>query len=84
MGNVLRLDLLSFFFFSPSNTDLNRSSTTTLDWCLFGFLKRGSVLRRAKRGSDMRGGKEEDGVPAPIVFQKQLVRSGTPGNVCYK
>jgi hypothetical protein len=43
------------FVLSSSNISRKRSSTTTFDWCFFGRRNRGSVLRRANRGSDMNG-----------------------------
>ena len=60
MGGV-PLPPLEDFFFLSSKMSLNRSSTTTLCLSFLMRLKRGSVLRRAKRGSDMAGGGEEDG-----------------------
>lgn len=47
------------FFFLPSNKSLNRSSTATLASCLLMRRERGSVLKRAKRGSDMAAEREE-------------------------
>ena len=40
-------------FLSPEKTSLKRSSTTTFCFSFFIRRKRGSVLNRAKRGSDM-------------------------------
>lgn len=51
---------LPLLFLSPARTSLKRSSTTT--FCLSFLIrrKRGSVLSRAKRGSDMAGTEEEE------------------------
>ena len=52
------LPFLLFFLALSSKKSLNRSSTTTLFLSFLIRLKRGSVFRRAKRGSDMVGGGE--------------------------
>lgn len=53
--------LFLFFlpFFSSPNRSLKRSSRTTLERCFLGRRNRGSVLRLAKRVSDMMKGEAQ-------------------------
>lgn len=69
------LFLAPFPFFPSSKRSLNRSSTTTLDWCFLGRRNRGSLLRRAKRRSDMVGGRDGVRETKPRVVKRYSQRT---------
>ena len=59
-------------FFSSPKRSLKRSSRMTLEWCFLGRRNRGSVLRLAKRVSDMEGA-----VRGEVGIQSELVQVGS-------